>query len=125
MVSRQDFSSRSRAKATTDQSKTIYLVFDNPYGGAEYVLMYLCDETIYQWRITRRTSDNKYVVGTTNVNSRGHSSVRHLIEYHSKPCGVNLPLEQGGGVTLDCAYCAVDNSTANESKNCCCSCSLL
>ena len=116
----------ARKRLQETNQKAIYLVFDNPYVSAEYVLMYLYDGRIYQWRITRRTSDNQYVVGIANANSRGHSSVRSLIEYHSKPCAVNLPLEQGGGVTLGCAYCAVENSsTAMENKNCCCLCTLL
>ena len=102
--------------------RAIYLVLDNPYV-REYVLMYLCDGKIYQWRITRRTSDNKYVVGIANANSRGHRSVRNLIEYHSKPFGKNLPLEQGGGVTLGCAYLAVENSSTD--MNFCCFCTLL
>ena len=65
-------------------NRGVYLVFDNPDNRAQYILMLLKDKLIFRWHITRRSSDNKYVVGDDNVLSRGHSSVRKFknINYH-------------------------------------------
>ena len=81
-----------------------FIVCDNPngYRGSHYFIMVLENGLVRRCPISRRATDNRYVVGPDNPgqNIRGHSSVESLIEYyitHHLP----IPLEQGGEVILN------------------------
>ena len=115
----------------------VYLVFDNPEyqkapssrsgshssqhnDKARYILMLLKDMLIFRWYITRRSSDGLYVIGDDNADSRGHSSVRKLIEYHRGYTGKPLPLVRGGRVVLgDYCYVGGEDNSTRWSDYCC------
>lgn len=98
----------------------VYLVYDDNDNPGGYVLMLFKDATIHRWRITRRGSDGKYVLGDDNPQSRGHGSVRKLIEYHRGFTGKPIPLDHGGRVVLgDYAYVGDDGNSTRLSDYCC------
>ena len=114
-ISDNEAKQRLKSMAGVGERGSIYLVFDNPEYNkrlslhqhntkARYILMLLKRETIVRWYITRRTLDGLYVIGDDNADSRGHASVRKLIEYHRGWTGKPLPLKNGGRVVLG-DYC--------------------
>ena len=127
--------SEEEARRRLEQSLTkedrpvalIYLVYTPPsrrgisrnctQNDAEYNLLCFVNNTFIGWSITRRASDGKYTVGSgSREHSRGHDSVKKLIEYHSgRLCGKALPMEQErSGIVLGNSYCVV---TANEMQD--------
>ena len=76
-----------------------FIVYDNPLGypGMHYFVMVLVNRRPRKSPVSKRI-DGKYVVGPDNdQQSRRHSSVESLIEYHKHH---PLPLEEGGTVIL-------------------------
>ena len=93
-----------RLRSVTTKDGT-YLVYDNPTARGEYVLVVSVGGKLHRWRIIRRSSDNKFVLGKDSPGARAHESVRKLIKYHRGLNGKPIMLEHGGRVILnDYAY---------------------
>lgn len=81
-----------------------YLVYDNPRRRGEYVLLAVHDRRPHQWRISRRESDSKYILGDDGMGVVGHASVTDLIHHHRGVKGKPIKLERGGVMKLSKEY---------------------
>ena len=95
---------RMRA-ATADGSGSngTYLVYDNPSQEGGFILLVYRRE-LHRWRISRRRSDDMYILGIDAPDVKGFKTVRELIHYHRGFRGVPINLEHGGLVKLTKAY---------------------
>lgn len=81
-----------------------YLVYDNPRKRGGYVLVTLHKCKLYRWKINKRKSDKKFIVGDDGPAVIGHDTIRELIHYHRSIRGKPLKLQDGGHVVLSKEY---------------------
>ena len=81
-------------------SNGLYLVYDCPTSKRDYVLLVKVDNELHRFKIIKRRSDNKYVLGKDTQGTLGHETVRKLIKYHRGLTGKPLILNDGRRVVL-------------------------
>ena len=81
-----------------------YLVYDNPRRRGEYVLLAMHDRRLHRWRISRRVSDGRYILGEDGEGVVSHKDVRDLIHHHRGITGVPIKLQHGGVMKLSKEY---------------------
>ena len=92
------------ATADGSDSDGTYLVYDNPRREGGFILLVYHRGELHRWRITRRRSDNMYILGRDWPDVKGFKTVDKLIHHHRGVTGVPINLERGGLVTLTKAY---------------------
>ena len=81
-----------------------YLVYDSPRQRDEYILLAVHERELYRWRISRRRSDGKYILGEDGPYVVGHDTVRDLIHHHRGVTGKPIKLQHGGVMKLSKEY---------------------
>ena len=92
------------ATADGSDSDGTYLVYDNPRREGGFILLVYHREELHRWRISKRKSDDMYIIGRGGTDVKGFKTVRELIHHHRGVTGVPINLEHGGLVTLSKAY---------------------
>lgn len=86
-----------------------YVVYDNPRKRGQYILLVINNNKFYRWKISLRTSDNRYILGDDGPGVVGYASVRELIKSHRGVRGKPLKTNEGKTMTLSKSYVYVDN----------------
>ena len=92
------------ATADGSDSDGTYLVYDNPRREGGYILLAHHRGELHRWRISKRRSDNMYILGRDGPDVKGFETVRKLIHHHRGITGFPIKLEHGGAVKLTKAY---------------------
>jgi hypothetical protein len=80
-----------------------YLVYDNPTKRGEYFLLVNHNNRTHRFKISRRKSDGKYLLGSGVQSVRVHDTVEELIKYHRGVFGKPIPMACGA-ITLSRDY---------------------
>ena len=93
-----------RLKVGADGHDGSYLVYDNPRKRGEYVLLVVHEGRLFRWKISKRKTDGKYILGVDGPGVIGHHTVKDLIHHHRGIRGKPIKLEDGGVLTLSKEY---------------------
>lgn len=93
-----------RLKVGADGHDGSYLVYDNPRKRGDYVLLVVHEQRLFRWKISKRKTDSKYILGMDGSGVIGHDTVKDLIHHHRGVRGKPIKLEDGGVLTLSKEY---------------------
>ena len=86
------------------QNDGSYIVYDNPQKKGQYILLVYYKRNLYRWKISRRRSDKKYILGNDGEGVTGYDTVPKLIKAHRGIRGKPIKLEHGGVLKLSKSY---------------------
>ena len=86
-----------------------YIVYDNPRKAGQYILLVINKEKLYRWKIIKRQSDGKFIIGEDIPGAKGFDSVRELIKAHRGIRGKPIKTDAGMTLTLSRTYVYVDS----------------
>ena len=104
-----DQEAERRLRLGAEGNNNSYLVYDNARRPDEYVLIVINQGNFYRWRIMRRQSDSKYILGEDIPGAEGFPTVRELINYHRGITGKPIITDSGLTLTLSKSYVYCDD----------------